>query len=266
MTFEEILAIVSKMENGETMVEGIKKRLSDVNKSEKNQRTRRKETETKLETITKDFEELKNKKNPVLEELSNLGLNFENGDDVKDVVTKFVKSSTDNKDFDITKDVQYIKLEKELKRLSEKDAQSEKEKAELKLKSNRKEIINTLLNSFSENIMNGSKVLELMVNDPNSKFLIDDKERVGFKLDDGDIITGSEEIVNKYKELHPKEVLNKQNSGGNSQQNQNQNYSPPTQFTEISQIHNLSAEQIADMEQNNPKQYKQMMQIVAEQS
>jgi hypothetical protein len=266
MTFEEILALVSKMENGETMVEGIKKRLSDVNKSEKNQRTRRKETETKLETLTSDFEAIKNQKNPVLEELSGLGLNFENGDDVKEVVTKFVKSSTDQKDFDITKQSEYIKLSKELKRLSEKDAQSEKEKAELKLKSNRKEIVNTLLNGFNDNIMNGSKVLELMVNDPNSTFLIDDKERVGFKLDDGEIITGSEAIINKYKELHPKEVLNKQNSGGNSQQTQNQNYSPPTQFTDISQVKNLSADQIADMEKNNPKQYAQMMQVVAEQS
>ena len=128
------------------------------------------------------------------------------------------------------------------------------------IKSQKSEIKNKLLNAFSSEIMNGDTVLDLLIDSGKNPFVIENSE-VGFKLPDGEIVTGTEQIMDEYKKLYPKQILNKQKSGVGDGIPKT-DYKVPNKFTDISQIRNLKPEQIAEMEKSQPEQYKQMIGVI----
>lgn len=257
MDFEEALELIEKMENGADLISAIKDRLSKVNNEAKSLRSRAKKAE-------KDLEDLKSN-NPLKEILKDSGveIDFEDEEiDLKEQVSSFVKSLKEKKppENDVTKSSDYIKMQKHVEKLLKQNEINEKEKQDLMIKSQKNEIKSKLLNAFSSEIMNGDTVLDLLIESKKNPFVIENQE-VGFKLPDGEIVTGTEQIIDEYKKLYPKQILNKQKSGVGSTINQI-DYKVPSKFTDISQIKNLKPEQIAEMEHSQPERYKQMMEVV----
>ena len=257
MDFEEALALIEKMENGADLISAIKDRLSKVNSEAKSLRIRTKKAE-------KDLEDLK-ANNPLKEILKESGVEIDFDDeeiDLKEQVSSFVKSLKENKspEKDVTKSSDYIKLQKQVEKLLKQNENNEKEKQDLLIKTQKNEIKNKLLNAFSSEIMNGDTVLDLLIESVKNPFVIENSE-VGFKLPDGEIVTGIEQIMEEYKKMYPKQILNKQKSGIDGGIPKS-DYKVPNKFTDISQIRNLKAEQIAEMEKSQPEQYKQMMEVI----
>lgn len=259
--FEEALKAITeaKLENSDEIIESIKARLQNVNKEAKTLRMRAKKAEEDLQKSKTE--------NPFFDVLRENGFEIDTENEEIDTKTQFseilklLKTQNSDKTKKITEDPAYIKLQKQLDKVQKAFEQTEKEKLEVSLRAQKKEIQNSLLSSFAENIMNGETVLELLIDSPKNPFIIEDG-KVGFKLSDGDIITGTEQIIEEYKKLYPKQVLNKMKSGTESQPTKT-NFKVPKQFTNISEIKSMTAEQIAAL----PKeQYEQMMQVVKNQS
>jgi len=253
MDFEELMKKLSESEDfGEDAVNAVKTRLSKPNNEAKNLRIRLKEAESKL-----------SKKNPVIEALSKNGLDIAEDADINESVSDFIASlkANNSTDVDFTKQLPYIKLQKQLEKLEKKSENDDRENAELKNKSEKKEIINSLLSVFKDNISNGETVLDLLVNSNKNPFIVEN-DKTGFKLDDGDIVFGINEIVGEYKKVYPNQVKNQSKSGAETKPG-GTNFQVPKQITDIAQIKAMSAKQISEL---SPDQNKQMMQVVQEQS
>ncbi len=236
MDFESIMAKIAESENGEELITGIKARLSTVNKEAQTLRKRAKDAEAELDTA-------KNKKNPVLEELTNYGFKADE-EDLTGSLKEFVSSLKETKDADFSKNPQYIKQQKQIEKLLKKSEEAEAEKAKLTIKNRQTQIINELLPAFSKEIMNGKKVLGYAVKENNSCFTIDsDTNEIGFKLPDGDVITGTNAIMEEYKKLNPSEILNKQLSGADSKPTKN-SFTVPKQIKTFEQVNAMTREQL----------------------
>ena len=257
MDFEEALKAISEQENGEDLINSIKERLASVNKEAKNLRMRTKKAEAEAVKAAK-----------LAETLKMAGLDADLNDesiDLNESISNFLAAQKSKvAETDSTKSVEYIKLQKRLDKMDEMLKEKEANEQKLILRSQKREIENSLLPVFSENIMNGDTVLKLLVDSPKNPFVIEN-DKVGFKLDDGDIITGSDAIIDEYKKLFPKQILNKAKSGVSELPGKSQ-MPIPKQFTDISQIKALDSRQIANIEKNNPEQYKQMMQVMLNQN
>jgi len=257
MDFEEALKAISAMENGGDLINSIKERLASVNNEAKNLRIRTKKAEAEMMKAAK-----------LAETLKTAGLDADLNDeslDLNESISNFLAAQKSKAvETDSTKTVEYIKLQKRLDKMDEMLKEKEANEQKLILRSQKKEIVNSLLPAFSENIMNGDTVLNLLVDSPRNPFVIEDN-KVGLKLDDGDIITGSDAIIDEYKKLYPKQILNKSKSGVGELPGKT-SVSIPKQFTDISQIKALDARQIANIEKNNPEQFKQMMEVMLNQN
>jgi len=257
MDFEEALKAISEQENGEDLINSIKERLASVNKEAKNLRMRTKKAEAEAVKAAK-----------LAETLKTAGLDADLNDesiDLNESISNFLAAQKSKvAETDSTKSVEYIKLQKRLDKMDEMLKEKEANEQKLILRSQKREIENSLLSVFSENIMNGDTVLKLLVDSPKNPFVIEN-DKVGFKLDDGDIITGSDAIIDEYKKLYPKQILNKAKSGVSELPGKSQ-MPIPKQFTDISQIKALDSRQIANIEKNNPEQYKQMMEVMLNQN
>ena len=251
MDFEKTLEAISAMENGEDLINSIKERLASVNNEAKNLRIRTKKAEAEAVKAAKLAETLKSN-------------GFEGDFDEESISNFLAAQKSKAAETDSTKSVEYIKLQKRLDKMDEMLKEKEANEQKLILRSQKREIENSLLSVFSENIMNGDTVLKLLVDSPKNPFVIEN-DKVGFKLDDGDIITGSDAIIDEYKKLYPKQILNKATSGVSILPGESQ-MPIPKQFTDISQIKALDSRQIANIEKNNPEQYKQMMQVMLNQN
>lgn len=253
MDFEELMKLIANDEKmGEEAITIISERIKKPNNEAKNLRIRLKKAESELK-----------KDNPVLQILKDNGLEINEESNVNEEATTFITAlidskNLDNKKFDITKTTEYIKQQKQIDKLEKKSENDEQEKTKLKSKSTKREIENKLLAPFSESISNGGKVLNLLINSEKNPFVIDDDtNEIGFKLLDGDIITGTKEILEEYKKLNPNEIKNKSKSGNNTKQGDN--FDIPNKFTSIDQIKSLSVKQIQNLSEDQNKQMNKIL-------
>ena len=257
MDFKELMEKVTAMDGGEEMAKVFTARLHEVNNEAKNQRIKRKKAES-------DLEENKNAKNTALEELnstlSDFGIDVTG--DVKSSLKTFADSQKNTEKFDIHKDPSYIKQQKQIEKLVKINADNDARDALNKKKLQQNQIVSDLSPMFSKDIMNGNKMLKLLVKDSNSKFMIDENGDTGFKLDDGDIITGADSIMEAYKKLNPDEIVNIQKSGSGSKPTTD-SFKVPDKITNITQIQEMSAKQLAALPED---QQKKVEEIIAEHS
>lgn len=254
MDFEELMKKLEETEGfGTEAQDAIKTRISKVNNEAKGLRKRLKEAESK------------NKTNPVLEVLKENGLEIDEDSDVSETVKDFIstlaETSKGTGPTDITKNSDYIKIQKQLDKVMKKYEDAEKAAEKAKSEGQKTKIENSLQSNFSEDIANGKTVLNLLINSNKNPFCIDDSGEIGYKLPDGEIVTGTKEIIEEYKKLHPNQIRNKAASGVNSNSSSNNSAAVPKKFTSIDQIKNLSAEQINKL---SPEARAQMMSVVAE--
>ena len=254
MDFEELMAKLEEAEGfGTEALDAIKNRIGKANNEAKNLRKRLKEAESKSKT------------NPVLDILKENGLEIDEDSDVSEVTKEFIdslkNSSTSTSVSDITKNSDYIKMQKKLDKVMKMHEEAEKAAAQAKAEGQKTKIENALQANFSEDISNGKTVLNLLINSNKNPFCIDDNGDIGFKLSDGEIITGTKEIVEEYKKLHPSQVKNKSKSGVDSKSFNSGTAVVPKKFTNIEQVKALSAEQINKL---SPEAHAQMMSVVAE--
>ncbi len=253
MTFEELMEKLKEAEGfGEDSIKTITARISKPNSENKKLRM-------KVKTLEADLQ----KENPVLKALKSNGFEIEEDDNVDDSITGFLNSlkatnKNKNKEIDISKLPELVKAQKEIAKLMQKSELDDKKNAELLLKNTRTSIENKLLKPFSEHISNGEKVLNLTLKSPDNPFIIDENNKLGFKLDDGDVITGTKEIIEEYKKLNPGEVKNISKSGNDTKQGDN--FEIPNKFTSKDQLNSLSTEQWLSM---TPEQTKQANQVLS---
>ncbi len=250
MDFESSMAKIAESENGDEIITAIKARLQQVNNEAKNLRIKKKDAELERDNAL-------NKKNPVLEELTNFGFNADS-EDVAGSLKEFIASLKETKENDYSKDPRFIKQQKQIETLIKKSEDAEAEKMKLAIENKRSRIENELMSAFSSDIMNGKKVLNYAVKDSNSPFIIDDNNKVGFKLPDGDVITGVDEIMTEYKKMNPGEILNKQKSGTNGGVN-NSVYSAPKEINSIDQIKRMTDKQLAALPKAQQKQVQDVI-------
>jgi len=255
MDFEELMQKLEEAEGfGEDAVKAVTERLKKPNNEAKSLRKRMKELEAKLNN------------NPILDVLKENGLEIDEDSDVKEAVSMYVKSLMDkpntNNNTDPTKDPAYIKLQKQIDKLTKINEESEKEKAQLQKQNHRTKIENALQKDFSETIANGKALLKLLINSSDSPFIVEDGE-IGYKLKDGDVITGTKEIIDEYKKANPDQVLNTAHNGVESRSSSG-TLKVPTKFTSKAQIEALSPEQINSIRDSKPEQYAQMMGVLTQ--
>lgn len=255
MDFEELMAKLGESEEfGTEAQDAIKARLNKANSEAKNQRKRRKEAEAKLS------------KNPVLDILKEHGLEIDEDADISEATKEFIASmkTTDKNDkpVDYTKSPDFIKMQKKLDKIMKENEETKAKAQQLAEKNNKAKIENALQSNFSSDIANGKTVLNLLLESKRNPFIIDENGDIGFKLPDGDVITGTQEIISEYKKMHPDQVKNKSKSGVDSKSTMD-NFQVPKKFTSLEQVKSMTPEQINKL---TPEQHSQMMQVVAENS
>ena len=258
----DLKALIAKMleseDFGQEAVDVLQERISKLNNENKNLRKKKKSAEKTVDEIMKSF--------------SDSGLEIDNDDTddnntiehLKKMISSLKKTQKeDDEDGNKKVDPEMIKMKKQIAELLKQSEIDAKEKAELKSTNQKSKIINHLQKSFTDSIANGDKVLKLLVNSSDSPFTIEDGE-VAFKLADGDIITGQNEIMEEYKKLNPSEVLNKFQSGNGSQPGKKQ-IDIPSKIKSKSDIDKLSQEQMNTL-MSNPETSKQVLQVLSNNS
>lgn len=190
MTFEELMAMIGKMEKGEEMIEAVTERLNKVNGEAKGQRLKRKEVEGKLEKFTS-----------LTEKLEELGIDVDG--DISEQLEDLGQSKTKS-----------TKLEKEFLKLQKEFDTIKTEKQQLEIKGKKTKIKEALHKQFSENVYNSDVTLDYRID--KGDFYINDDGKVAFRNGDEEV---TENIFDVYKLSHKDEIKVNHNGGPGGQPN-----------------------------------------------